>query len=356
MPTPEARAYLLEMLRALPIVVPIGADDQFCEALDRFAAQRGAAADRLVHLFARVIVEGDGAFTGGAWEATLCEAERINRGAPPQTGGAFGLRDRPELTALIEKSRAAYAAMSPEEREAHDIAQRESWVRGNIELDRLERQTTSMAQAGGGDAPFYDASERAAIKGQLKAGNAIMRDAAKERTGGGDAEWVCAVLYRVTEYLAKTGTFAEEDIAALRKALAMLDALHKGPKGTQTGGGDAGELTSHSEFNVAELCARLVELTGCKKLLSKEPCNALAAALRSSRREGAEAISDDMNAAHWHGYRDGAEAMREACAQMIEAGWVERAPGMTAYDGPGIRELPPAIRALSIPGSKTDAG
>lgn len=50
------------------------------------------------------------------------------------------LRDRPELTALIAKSRAAYEAMPPEEREAHDKAQRDSWVRGNIELDRLEHE------------------------------------------------------------------------------------------------------------------------------------------------------------------------------------------------------------------------
>lgn len=50
------------------------------------------------------------------------------------------LRDRPELTALIAASKAAYDAMTPEQQEAHDEAQRASFVRGNIELDRLERE------------------------------------------------------------------------------------------------------------------------------------------------------------------------------------------------------------------------
>jgi cell division protein FtsB len=44
-------------------------------------------------------------------------------------------------------------------------------------------------------------------------------------TGTGEAVWERAVLYRVTEYLAKTGDWAEEDIAALRGALATLDGL-----------------------------------------------------------------------------------------------------------------------------------
>jgi hypothetical protein len=49
-------------------------------------------------------------------------------------------KDRTELTELIAKARAAYEAMSPEEKEAHDKTQRESWVRGEMELERLDRE------------------------------------------------------------------------------------------------------------------------------------------------------------------------------------------------------------------------
>lgn len=51
-----------------------------------------------------------------------------------------GLRYRPELAALIGKAEAAYQAMTPEQQAEHDAAQRESFVRGNIELDRLEKE------------------------------------------------------------------------------------------------------------------------------------------------------------------------------------------------------------------------
>lgn len=51
------------------------------------------------------------------------------------------MKDRPDLTALIEKAKRAYETMSPEEKEAHDKAQRESWVRGEMELAQLERET-----------------------------------------------------------------------------------------------------------------------------------------------------------------------------------------------------------------------
>ena len=49
-----------------------------------------------------------------------------------------------ELWALVARAQAAYDALSPAERAAHDAAQRESWARGNLALDALiaERQTT----------------------------------------------------------------------------------------------------------------------------------------------------------------------------------------------------------------------
>lgn len=49
------------------------------------------------------------------------------------------LRDHPELDALLKRARAAYDAMTPEQKTAHDAAQRESFVRANLEIDRAER-------------------------------------------------------------------------------------------------------------------------------------------------------------------------------------------------------------------------
>lgn len=39
-----------------------------------------------------------------------------------------------ELKKLIEKAKARYDALSPEEKEAYDKAQQESWVRGQMAL------------------------------------------------------------------------------------------------------------------------------------------------------------------------------------------------------------------------------
>lgn len=88
--------------------------------------------------------------------ARLKAREAINSAlaSPQPDAGARGegarmhqhpTKDRPELTALIEKAKRAYKAMSPEEKEAHDKAQRESWVRGEMELAQLERETAVVA-------------------------------------------------------------------------------------------------------------------------------------------------------------------------------------------------------------------
>jgi hypothetical protein len=45
-------------------------------------------------------------------------------------------RDRPEMKALLAAATAAFEAMPPEDQEKHLAAQRESWVRGNLGIDR----------------------------------------------------------------------------------------------------------------------------------------------------------------------------------------------------------------------------
>lgn len=44
------------------------------------------------------------------------------------------LPDRSEFTELVKKAKAVYDAMTPEEQEAYDKAQRDSWVRGEMAL------------------------------------------------------------------------------------------------------------------------------------------------------------------------------------------------------------------------------
>jgi hypothetical protein len=94
-----------------------------------------------------------------------------------------------------------------------------------------------------------------------------------------------------------------------------------------TGAGDAGERDylerAHAVLRDGHR-RHLREPPGGKNLTLCE-VDAIAAALRSSHREGAETISDDMNAAHWHGYREGAEAMRGLCAMAHEQGGGGRA-------------------------------
>ncbi len=46
----------------------------------------------------------------------------------PRDGHARPSRE--ELAAMIEKAKAAYNALTPEQKAAHDQRQRESWVRG----------------------------------------------------------------------------------------------------------------------------------------------------------------------------------------------------------------------------------
>lgn len=44
-----------------------------------------------------------------------------------------------DLAAAMEEAMRAYRALTPEQRAEHDRLQRESFVRGNIEMDRLDR-------------------------------------------------------------------------------------------------------------------------------------------------------------------------------------------------------------------------
>lgn len=71
-------------------------------------------------------------------------------------------RDRPDLEALLAKARAAFDALPPEEQEAILRAQRESWVRGNIAIDRGADARPTVA------APDPAAAERAAIVAWLR--------------------------------------------------------------------------------------------------------------------------------------------------------------------------------------------
>lgn len=69
-------------------------------------------------------------------------------------------------------------------------------------------------------------------------------------------DWERAVLYRITAYLAKTGEWVEEDIAALRAALTRLDALAKGAPPTDTTTGINITLPGSPD---AEAMAQIVE-------------------------------------------------------------------------------------------------
>jgi hypothetical protein len=64
------------------------------------------------------------------------------------------MRPRPDLDALIREARAAFEALSPEDQAAHRQAQAESWVRGNLGIDRgPDAQRTVSAAAPSCDCP-----------------------------------------------------------------------------------------------------------------------------------------------------------------------------------------------------------
>ena len=56
------------------------------------------------------------------------------------------IKDRPELTAKIRAAMEAFNAMSPEEQRAHRVAQRKSWVVGEMMLEHPE-MTRAEAEA-----------------------------------------------------------------------------------------------------------------------------------------------------------------------------------------------------------------
>jgi hypothetical protein len=45
-----------------------------------------------------------------------------------------------DIDALVAAALAQYEALTPEQKAAHDEAQRQSWARGQTELDRLDRE------------------------------------------------------------------------------------------------------------------------------------------------------------------------------------------------------------------------
>jgi hypothetical protein len=140
----------------------------------------------------------------------------------------------------------------------------------------------------------------------------------------------------------------------------------------QTGGGDVGERAREDEW-FALLVRKYVQRSDERQRqmglqyteaetrdLANVCARHEAAALRSSRREEAETISDDMNAAHWHGYREGAEAMRHLVDAISD--FFENIASVTTHTDEAdaaiddMKAAIDAIRTLPIPGSKTDAG
>ena len=59
---------------------------------------------------------------------------------PGITGDAESKTGNPKLDQVLAQAIAAFDALTPEEKEAHRQAQRESWVRGEMELTRWERE------------------------------------------------------------------------------------------------------------------------------------------------------------------------------------------------------------------------
>lgn len=55
-------------------------------------------------------------------------------------------RERSDFDDLVKRAVEAFAAMPQEEQEAHLRAQRDNWVRGEMELSRFERETTTMVK------------------------------------------------------------------------------------------------------------------------------------------------------------------------------------------------------------------
>jgi hypothetical protein len=183
-----------------------------------------------------------------------------------------------------------------------------------------------MSETGGGDAPDFGRDlDRIARKrfliDQTGSGNDLRMN---PQTGGGDA----------------LGEFAK-DLAAKQEPLGepFATVLNDLVQEQQTGGGDAWERELLKR-------AREIATAWCLEACREAATGSIFFALRSSHREVAEAISDDMNAAHWHGYREGWIAGREEAANLAR----NHADRDRTYD------LPAAIRSLAIPGSKTDAG
>jgi hypothetical protein len=51
-----------------------------------------------------------------------------------------------DIDALVAAALVQYEALTPEQKAAHDEAQRQSWVHGQTELDRLDREDALKAQ------------------------------------------------------------------------------------------------------------------------------------------------------------------------------------------------------------------
>jgi hypothetical protein len=112
------------------------------------------------------------------WSAIAALRQSLSRldAAPAGAARQLGLRDRPELTALIQQSIASYNAMTPAQKDEMHKAQAASWARGNIALDRMERDEARTT-------PARDLTKwRGAFRSGEEPGEGWESNAAAERT------------------------------------------------------------------------------------------------------------------------------------------------------------------------------
>ncbi|SFJ68289.1 hypothetical protein [Methylobacterium brachiatum] len=115
---------------------------------------------------------------------------------------------------------------------------------------------------------------------------------------------------------------------------------------------EARTLRAERDSYAASLAAAVVQISDLAQAKGEAEgrlrASEMAGAVEGWRERALKAEAEkDRLAADLRKARGERDAMREACARLIEDGWVRAGPNMTRYDGPGIRDLPAAIRALT---------
>lgn len=151
---------------------------------------------------------------------------------------------RHDLDALIKKAVARFNSLSPEEQEAELRAQRESWVRGEMAMERIERSETSMMMPSDtprdrdaerlvtlrkrhpGTRPAERSCDYCFLFDQIDSRDAELReaeargDAAGYKRGIEDAAKKCEILRNSERETPTTGSFALYAMAHELRALA----------------------------------------------------------------------------------------------------------------------------------------